>query len=475
MPGADSEKNRKIKDLSKNTIVFTIGSFGAKIISFLLVPLYTYVLSTSEYGTLDIVTTTVQLLIPVLTLNVQDAVLRFALDNEYKKEDVIRVSLRINVISACFLGVILMAGNFIHALPITPNYLFFLYVSYVAGAINNSLTMYLKAKNKVVNLTIWGLINTLITCVFNLVLLLVLKLGVNGYMISYASGTIIADIGMIATAGVLTDIKESRPNPALRKAMLAYGIPLVLNSIAWWINNASDRYILTYFCGTSVNGIYSVSYKIPSILAILQTIFYNAWSVSAITEYDKNDTDGFMGNVYTAYGSMSIIGCSAIMLFNIAIARVLYSKDFFQAWEFVPFLLVGTAFNGLGHSHGSIFSARKLTKEISLTTLVGAAINTILNFILIPQLGALGAAIATMIGYFAVWVIRTIRLRNIIKMKVKWDKHIICIIVLIVQCLTAIFIRNPLYQIPSVVILCLLSWSVILKTGNKMISIIKKK
>lgn len=475
MPGADSEKNRKIKDLSKNTAVFTIGSFGARIISFLLVPLYTYVLSTSEYGTLDIVTTTVQLLIPVLTLNVQDAVLRFALDNEYKKEDVIRVSLRINIISACILGIVMVIGNFIHVLPLTPNYLFFLYISYVAGAVNNNLTMYLKAKNKVVNLTVWGLINTLVTCLFNLVLLLVLELGVNGYMISYASGTIIADIGMLTTAGVLTDIKDSRPNPALRRAMLAYGIPLVLNSIAWWINNASDRYILTYFCGTAVNGIYSVSYKIPSILAIIQTIFYSAWSVSAITEYDKDDTDGFMGNVYTAYGSMSIIGCSVIMLFNIAIAKVLYAKDFFQAWEFVPFLLVGTAFNGLGHFHGSIFSARKLTKEISLTTLLGALINTILNFILIPQLGALGAAIATMIGYFSVWVARTIRLRNIITMKVKWEKHGICLLVLVVQCLIATFMRNPFYQIPCVIILCFLSWNVILKTGSRLISIVKKK
>lgn len=475
MPGADSEKNRKIKDLSKNTAVFTIGSFGARIISFLLVPLYTYVLSTSEYGTLDIVTTTVQLLIPVLTLNVQDAVLRFALDNEYKKEDVIRVGLRINAIGACILGIVLMAGNLIQALPLTPNYLFFLYISYVAGAVNNSLTMYLKAKNKVVNLTVWGLVNTLVTCLFNLVLLLVLKLGVNGYMISYASGTIIADIGMLTTAGVLTDIKDSRPNPPLRKAMLAYGIPLVLNSIAWWINNASDRYILTYFCGTAVNGIYSVSYKIPSILAIIQTIFYSAWSVSAITEYDKDDTDGFMGNVYTAYGSMSIIGCSVIMFFNIVIAKVLYSKDFFQAWEFVPFLLVGTAFNGLGHFHGSIFSARKITKEISLTTLLGAIINTILNFILIPQLGALGAAIATMIGYCSVWIVRTIRVRNIIEMKVKWNKHILCIIVLVAQCLIATYIRNPLYQLPSVVILCLLSWDVIIKTWSRLISIVKKK
>lgn len=475
MSGTEREKKRKFKDLSKNTAVFTIGSFGARIVSFLLVPLYTYVLSTSEYGNLDIISTTVQLLIPLLTFNVQDAVLRFALDKEFKQEDVIRIGLRINFISALILGVVLIIGNCFHAIPFAPNYLTFLYISYIAGALNNSLMMYLKAKNKVVILTVWGVVNTLITCGFNLVLLLALKLGVNGYMISYASGTIIADIGMLVTAGVYTDIKASKPNPTLRKAMLAYGIPLVVNSIAWWINNASDRYILSYFCGASVNGIYSVSYKIPSILAVVQTVFYNAWSVSAITEYDEEDTDGFIGNVYSAYSSMSFVGCSTIMFFNILIAGLLYSRDFFQAWKYVPVLVVGTVFNGLGHFHGSIFSARKLTKEISITTMLGAVLNTFLNFMLIPQMGALGAACATMIGYFTVWVVRTVRLRSIINMKVKWTKQIICIIVLIIQCIIATSFKNPLYQIPCIAILFSLSWNVVLRTGNKLISIIREK
>lgn len=472
---SEIEKNRKIKDLSKSTAVFTIGSFSTSIISFLLVPLYTYILSTSEYGTLDIVNTTVQLLIPVLTLNIQDSVLRFSLDKEYKKKDVIRVGLFINIIGDIVLGCVLLIVSMLHLISFPANYTFFLYISYVSGALNKSLIMYLKAKDKVVNLTVWGIISTLINCSFNLILLLVVKMGVNGYMISFVSGTIIADVGMMATAGVCTDIKTSKANPSLRKAMLAYGIPLVLNSIAWWINNASDRYILTLFCGESVNGIYSVSYKIPSILAVVQTIFYNAWSVSAITEYDKDDTDGFMGNVYSAYSYASFVGCSIIMLFNILVAKILYANDFFQAWVFVPVLLVGTVFNGLGHFHGSIFTARKLTKEIAFTTLFGAAANILLNFVLIPQYGALGAAIATMIGYFGVWMIRTIRLRNIIKMKVHWLKQIVCIIIIIVQCIIATYIENPLYQLPCVVLLCFLSWNVMLKTWNKLIAIIKRR
>ena len=82
-------KQSKYKNLSMNTLLFTISSFGAKIISFLLVPIYTSVLSTKDYGNVDLVSTTVQLLIPIATLNIQDAVLRFSLDDKYEAEEVI--------------------------------------------------------------------------------------------------------------------------------------------------------------------------------------------------------------------------------------------------------------------------------------------------------------------------------------------------------------------------------------------------
>lgn len=145
--------------------------------------------------------------------------------------------------------------------------------------------------------------------------------------------------------------------------MILYSFPLVTNSIAWWLNNASDRYILTFFCGTSINGIYAVSYKIPTILSTFQSVFYNAWSISAITEFDKEDRDGFIGNIYTMYSAISIIGCSILLIFNIFIAKILYSK-LFEAWHYVPPLLIGTVFNGLALFEGCIFTAVKNKRGI---------------------------------------------------------------------------------------------------------------
>ncbi len=469
----------KYKDLSINTLIFTISSFGSKFITFFFVPLYTAVLSTSEYGNVDLMTTTAQLLIPVLTLNVQDAVLRFTLDKEYKKEDVITVSSRIIGISAAGLFVILCIIKWKNIFNLTDNYLIFLFFAYVMGTVNNSLSMYLKSTNQMKLIGVCGVVNTIIACIANIILLLVIKEGVNGYMIAYIAGTFVANVGMFVFGHIWRDLKHGKWNKNIAKAMFAYGTPLVVNSIAWWVNNASDRYILTFFCGTALNGIYSVSYKIPSILSLIQTTFYNAWSVSAITEYDKNDSDGFIGNVFTLYSAACIMCCSGIMLFNIFIASFLYTNDFFVAWKYVPLLLVGTVFNGLGLFVGCIFTAVKRTKDISITTLIGAGINTILNFALIPFLGATGAAFATLIGYFMVFVVRLNRLKGIIKMKVNWLPFVFSLIVLTLQCIFATFIESSFIQLPCVIIILLINRrlfvKIIIVIRNKTVKLITKK
>ena len=147
--------------------------------------------------------------------------------------------------------------------------------------------------------------------------------------------------------------------------MIKYSSPLIANSISWWINNASDRYILTYMRNIAENGIYSVSYKIPTILTMFQSIFYNAWSISAIKEFDENDSDGFIGTNYSLYSVISLLVCSGLLLINIPLASFLYKGDYFVAWRCVPFLLMGTVFSGISQFEGSLFAATKNTKMVA--------------------------------------------------------------------------------------------------------------
>lgn len=428
----------------------------AEIISFLLVPLYTSVLSTGDYGTVDLINTTAQLLIPVLTLNMQDAVLRFCLDKKYKKEDVMSVSLRVNTLAGIGFGAVLLLLYFLNVIRLDGVYIVFLYISYVAGALFNSLQMYLKADNKVTVLAIDGIINTLVACSLNFLLLMVIKLGVNGYMISYASGLIVADLYAWLAGKIYTVIKNGVAQKRIFKEMLVYSAPLIVNSLAWWINNASDRYILTGMRSVAENGVYSVSYKIPTILSTLTNIFYNAWSISAITEFDNDDSDGFMGNSYSAFSMMTLLACSTIMIVNIPLAKILYAKDFFVAWKCVPFLLAGAAFNALALFDGCLYTAVKRTGDVSKTTLIGAGVNTGLNFILIYFFGAIGAACATMVGYLTTFVMRTKGMSSFLHLKTNWIKHFASYALLILQSFIALNGIGWILEIPIFFIIFIL-------------------
>lgn len=435
---AKSKENKgKYIALTKNTVLFTISSFGSKMISFLLVPLYTYILSTSEFGTVDLMSSTASLLIPLITVNIQDAVMRYTLDKNYDSEDVINVGIKVNLIGNIVLIISLFLIQRVGIINLELRYLLFLYTSFLFGALNNCLTMYLKAIDKVSIIVVSGLLNTGITCLLNLLLLLVFKIGINGYLIANVLGMMIATLYSFFIGKIYKYIKIFSSKKIL-KDMIIYSLPLVINSMAWWINNASDRYILVFFCGVATNGIYSVSYKIPTVLSTIQGIFYNAWSISAITEFDKDDTDGFIGNIYSTYSILILLACSVLILINIPLARILYSKEFFSAWLYVPFLLVGTAFNGLALFEGCIFTAVKQTKEVSKTTISGALVNTICNFVCIYLWGAIGAAFATMIGYIVTWSMRTIKLKTIVNMKISWKLHIFSYLLLIAQSIIAL-------------------------------------
>lgn len=463
------ESERKIRNLTQNTVLFMISSFSSKIAAFLLVPLYTRVFSTDEYGAVDLAAASVQLLIPVLTLNIQEAVLRYGLDKKQDPLTVIRNAFRVIGWSSLFIGIVTAFFLFLPLPGAGGNYLIFLFFSYTGGAIYNVLSMYLKATDSIRLLAICGFVNAFVTCLLQILLLVVFPLGINGYMLAMVAGICIADLGMILFGHLPAKLYRAGTASGRRllRPMLAYSIPLTAGSIGWWLNTASDRFILFLFCGAAVSGLYAAAYKVPACLAVLQDIFYNAWSVSAIENFDKNDSDGFIGSVYTSYSTLSVLACSFIMTINVFLIRLLYSTDFWEAWRYVPLLLVGTAFSGLVRFNGCFFLAVKRTGNAALSNILGAVINILFSFMLVPVLGAYGAAVSTLIGYFSLWVIRIWQIRSFITMRVNWKREALCYASLLAQAVTATVSENFVLQIPFFIFLVCLSHRFIRKSVNR--------
>lgn len=416
----------KYKYLRNNTLLFAISSFGTKFLSFLLVPLYTNVLSKEEYGTADLITTTATLLIFVLTINIADAVLRFSIERKENQGDVLSYGIHVLIIGSLWcglgLGIVAIAGFLSWPLY----YYLFVLLSFFSIALYQILTNYLRGVDKVKQVAIAGIISAIALILCNILFLLVIKIGIIGYLVSLVIGPLVASLYCVIIIHEPVSVYfKNLCDLETQIAMRTYCIPLIFNNIALWINAFLDRYFVTFFCGVGENGIYSVASKIPIILATCYTVFSQAWNLSAIKEFDPEDKDGFFSKTYEIYNALICVVCSVIIIINIPLARFLYAKEFFEAWQYSSVLLISVMFNSLTIIVGSIFSAVKETKAIATTTVFSAVINTILNIILIPILGALGAAIATVSAYFAMWAVRLVMSQKYIRFKVQWIRDCI--------------------------------------------------
>lgn len=418
--------NEKYKYLGKNTLIFTISSFGTKILSFLLVPLYTSILSTAEYGIVDLITTTGTLMLYVFTINISDAVLRFSMERKEISGDILSFGYRVIFLGSIVVQGLLIVLRLLNLLQWNAVFDFFLFAYFVFTAIYQLVTSHLRAIDKVYAVGVSSVVLTLTTIISNILFLLVIKIGIYGYLISLVMGPLFGSIAAIGYSGQkVPSFFHSRIEPILRKEMFLYCIPLIFNNIALWINSYLDRYFVTIMCGIEQNGLYSIASKIPMILSVLFSIFMQAWSLSAIKEFDNNDKDIFYTSTYNIYSSFLSIMTSVLILFNVFLAGILFSNDFYLAWNYSSLLLVATLLNALTAFFGSILTAAKKTNIIAYTTILSSLINTVLNIVLIPRFGVQGACIATVTCYVALWLIRIIFVRKYCKLNINLVTNII--------------------------------------------------
>lgn len=445
----------KYSYLSKNMFLFTVGSFMPKVLQFFLVPLYTNCLSPEEYGLADLISVTVTLLIPIFTLGIQDAVLRFSLDGSYRDEDVF--STAIKIIWSGFIIVVLgtLAVSKCYSGAPDGKWLNYFLLQYIVSALQNSVFMFCRGTDRVGIMVTGGVLNSVVTLFLNILLLTVLDLGLDGFLLANLVGTLAALLYCVLK-GKLYRYVVLRTQSSVFRDMTVFSFPLIFNVLAWWINNASDRYILTWISGVAASGIYAVAYKIPNILSVFQSIFYQAWSISAVKEFDRDDTDGFIGNVYTLMSFFMSAACSGLLILNVPISGFLYGDAFLDAWKYAPPLLLSVVFNAMSLFIGGIFTAVKDTKTLATTTIFGAVFNTVLNFILIPRFSAYGAAIATLAGYIAVWIMRYGILRKHIRIRINLLREMAVSLLLIVQMVLAF--RGTTYVIGQILIFLMIIW-----------------
>lgn len=443
------------RSFAKNVGLLTIANFGTKFLSFFLVPLYTSVLTTAEYGIYDLVNTTIGILIPVLTQNIVDAVLRFSIGSGDGASKVLGIGLRHLLISLVPVCIFLGANYAVCFLPSIRELSLLIFLMYLSQALSGMVLYYARGANRFGDIAVSSVFCSVITLCLNVVFLVFLKWGLPGYFVANIVGPLLQSIFLLVRVG-FHGASPVRVDKGLERSMLEYSRPLVANSAAWWVNNVSDRYIVTFFCGLSANGIYSLASKIPSILSIFQTIFNQAWTISAVEEFDPEDSNGFFSGMYSVYNCGMVVLCSAIILMDVPLAGFLYSGEFFKAWEYVPFLTIAIVFGAVSGYVEGIFAAVKDSKRCAQTTVVGAVSNIVINLALVPLIGPLGSAIATAACYGLTWYLRMRALRDYIHLHIDYRRDYISYAILVAQGVLLLVLHDNLVVMYTAQIVCLM-------------------
>ena len=463
--------DNKIKKLGKNVLLLTIGNFASKILSFLLVPIYTAILTTEEYGTADLFTTSANLILPIFTLLIYESVMRFALDKNENKSQIFSIGLWITLAGSIVVSVGMF---FFHGIESVSDFLVLFALYFITSAIYNLVLQFVKGIEYVSVYSVAGVINTLVYIISNIFLLVVMKMGVMGYLLSFIIGHTVSSAYAFIRAKLYRYIVSWKKLQIKKiKEMIGYALPMIPNSISWWVSNSSDKFILVFFWGTAINGIYSVAYKIPSILSIFLSIFIGAWQISAVEQFGSKESQNFYSSVYEMYEALLISGSAILICGTKVLAHILYSADFYKAWIYTPVLLLASVFNSLAAFYGSIYTSSKNTGMLFYSTLIGAMGNIALNFLLIPRWGAMGAAIATTVSYFIVWLMRVINSRKIMIIDVKFKRSIACYFLLIFEIILLCCDNIKLY--PTVILCMILILWFYRKNVNDIVFAILKK
>ena len=456
----------KYTTLVKNSFIFALGNFGSKIIIFFLVPLYTNVLTTEEYGTADLVFTFSQLLMPIISLAIYNSIIRFGLQNKDNPEDTLYCGMVVWFIGCLFSITLIPILNYYE--PITQ------WKGYLILHVNASVVLvifqnYLKVKDENLKYSIISIIQTLILAVLNIIFLLVLKFGVRGYLLSNVFSCIVAIIISVVLGKIIDDFRKGHLRKILLLEMIKYSLPLILNNIAWWIIQSTDKVMIELYVGISALGLYSVATRIPSFVNVFVSIFQQAWGISSILEMDPSNDNNFYKNVFEIYIVIVFFACILINSFIKPFMHIYVSSEFFIAWTMTPILVVSAAaFSSVAAFYGSIYGALKKSTNNMITTIIGAIVNVLMNYLLINKFGVMGAVVGTMISYFILSIARMIDVNRYVKININYKNYFLnCIIVTA----SAVFIMKDCYLIHIVFcsIFILINWRIILNFFSKII------
>ena len=407
------------EELVRNSLLLSIGTLIPKVLSLIILPIVTGCLTKEEYGKYDLIITAVSLIVPVITLQIQQAAFRFLIGTKDSSERekyiitalayIVFISVLTAPITFCIFYFILNYSIRISGLVCLIVFAESLYL--LAGQMLRGLGNNLKYS---IGVIVYSIVNFLTV----LILIYVLKLGFSGIVLSITFSYLFASLFLLWCIFGIEEFEIASISKYSLIEMLKFSTPILPSSISLWIVNLSDRLIVTAVLGAAANGVYSIANKIPVLYSTAYGIFNLAWTETAARVSDTDDKpEIYYGKLFSKLFSFLI----GIMLFVIAISPIIYkyliNAQYYASYYQTAILYFGGFFNSLVAFYAGIYIALKRTKQVGISSAMGAAINFAINIGLIHSIGLYAASISTALSYLIILLYRAYDINKVIKLK----------------------------------------------------------
>lgn len=433
------------KELAKNTAIIGIGKLCTQFISFLLLPLYTATLSTSEYGMVDIINTYISLLMPIFTFQLEQGVFRFlidARDNQTKiKTTFSTITSFVFVVSVIYAAIIFFVSEVFNI-----QYSVCLLLNLLSMGFSNIFLQTVRGLGNNLAYSVGSFITALATILFNIAFIVFLRWGVTGMLLATAFANTICCVFLIFSQGLYKIYSPSFFEKKVLIELMRYSVPLIPNTISWWVVSASDRTIVTWFLGVSANGILSISHKFSSMYNVIQSIFNLTWAESATLYMNAPDGEAYMNavlkTVFNIFASVNV----AIITIIPFIFSILVDEAYYAAYYQIPIHMLASLFNVIAGLYSVVYVVKKATSEIAKTTVFAAIINIIVHFVLIKLIGLYAASISSLIAYMVLAIIRYFDAQKYKRLKLS-PKSLIAAIAAYVLAFIGYYSQNRIVQV----------------------------
>ncbi|HCM6242998.1 oligosaccharide flippase family protein [Klebsiella pneumoniae] len=432
-----------VKELNKytrllnNSMIFALGGFGSKFILILLVPFYTFILSSSDYGVVDLMTSTLSFLLPFVTLTIEQALLRFVIKK--KERDTIEKYFS-NSFFICFFMLFLffIVTFFLYLFDFYERKLIIYFYLMIFFSVTQVIySTYLRAIGKSKAFAISGVFQVFVLCLSNVIFLLIFKMGVDGYLLSLIlSSGVTTILCYFLSDKTFFSIKNFDKKVAIQ--MLLFSLPLIPNFSMWWLVNNSTRYVVLLYIGLTANGLFAVASKVPTIINMFVTVFQQAWQISAFEEFESKDKSVYYSTIFRMYYQFLFLIGSIILLLTKYVFSYFLADEYYSAWVAVPFLVLSILYQTFSAFLGTIYTAYFKTKNIFLTSCIGATLAITFNFLLVPHWGLMAAGLGASLGFIVMMILRLIDTRRMVNMSINYIEFCLLNFIYIVQAIILI-------------------------------------